>query len=338
MWAYALRRLALGMVVLVGLTLITFFIARVVPSDPAARWVGPRATPEQIEAAEAKLGLDQPLYVQYFRYMGDLVQGDLGTSIRTHQPVRKDLAAMLPASIELVVVGMLLAVLLGIPLGVLSAMYKDSILDHFSRVFSVTSVSLPTFWLAMILQLLFFKQLGILPLADRVDSIVKLTYPLGPGTGFYLLDAALQGNWIFFRSALVHLLLPALTLAAYPLGLVARMTRSSMLEVYQEDYIRMGRAFGFSESVMIFRYALRNAIPPTLTVLALTFAYSLASTFLVEAVFNWPGIGKYAADAVTTADYPAIMGVTTFIAGVYVLLNILVDVTQAILDPRIRVS
>ncbi len=338
MWAYTLRRIALGIVVLLGLTLVTFLIARVVPSDPAARWMGPRATAEQIGAARVKLGLDKPLYVQYLRYMADMARGDLGTSIRTHQPVRKDLAAMLPATVELVVVGMVLAVLVGIPLGVLSAMFRDSPMDHLGRVVSVTSVSLPTFWLAMILQLVFFKSLGILPLADRVDSIIKLTYPLRPGTGFYLLDSLLQGNWPFFHSTLAHLMLPAVTLAAYPAGLVARMIRSSMLEVYQEDYIRLGRAFGFSESLITFRYALRNALAPALTVIALTFAYSLGSTFLVEAVFNWPGMGKYAADAVTTADYPAIMGVTIFIAALYVALNILVDIAQAVLDPRVQLS
>lgn len=338
MRAYIMRRVLLGLVVILGLTVVTFFIARVVPSDPAARWVGPRATVEQIARARVQLGLDKPLYVQYFRYMTDVFRGDWGTSIVTHQPVLRDIATYLPASIELTVFGMLLAIIVGIPLGVLSAVHKDRAIDHLSRTFSIGAVSLPTFWVAIVFQLVFFGYLHLLPLSGQLDMTVKLGYPVAHITGMYLLDSLLTGNWVVFFDALSHLVLPAVTLATYPVGLITRMTRSSMLEVLNEDYIRVARAYGLSERRIIYSYALKNAIGPTITVIALTFAYSLAGTFLIEAVFNWPGLGHYAADAVLAADYPAIMGVTVIVAFFYVIVNLVVDIVHAVLDPRIKTA
>jgi len=334
--AFIVRRLLLGLVVVLGLTVVTFFIARVVPSDPAARWVGPRATVEQIERARVKLGLDKPIYIQYLRYMGDLLRGDWGVSIVTHQPVLRDIATYLPASLELTFYGMLLAIIVGIPLGVLSAVHKDRAVDHLSRAFSIGAVSLPTFWVAMVFQLVFFGYLHILPLGGQLDMAVKLAYSIPRVTGMYTVDALLAGNWTVFLNALEHLVLPAVTLATYPVGLITRMLRSSMLEVSNEDYIRVARAYGLPEGRVIYVYALKNAIGPTITVIALTFAYSLAGTFLIEAVYNWPGLGHYAADAVLAADYPAIMGVTIVVAFFYVLLNLLVDIIHAVLDPRIK--
>ncbi len=338
MRTYLIRRLLLGVLVFLGLTLVTFFIARVVPSDPAARWVGPRATVEQIARARAKLGLDKPIHVQYGRYMADLVQGDWGTSIVTHQPVLRDIKTYLPASLELTISGMILAVIVGIPLGVISAAHKDRAVDHLSRAFSIGAVSLPTFWVAMVLQLVFFGYLRLLPVGGELDLAIKLAYPVHQITGSYLVDSLITGNWVVFANALLHLILPAVTLAAYPLGLITRMTRSSMLEVLNEDYIRVARAYGMTERRITYLYALKNAIGPTVTVIALTVAYSLAGTFLIEAVFNWPGLGHYAADAVLAADYPAIMGVTILVAIFYVALNLAVDVVQAILDPRIKAA
>ncbi len=336
MRAYVLRRVLLGLLVLLGLTVVTFFIARVVPSDPAARWVGPRATVEQIARARVQLGLDKPIYVQYLRYMADVFRGDWGVSIVTHQPVLRDIATYLPASLELTLAGMLVAILAGIPLGVVSAVHKDRLGDHLSRTFSTGAVSLPTFWVAMVLQLVFFGCLHLLPLGGQLDLAVKLGHPVTRITGMYTIDSLLTGNWVVFWDAVLHLILPALTLATYPLGLITRMTRSSMLEALNEDYIRVARAYGLPERRIVYVYALKNAIGPTVTVIALTFAYSLAGTFLIEAVFNWPGLGHYAADAVLAADYPAIMGVTIVVAFFYVMLNLAVDILHAALDPRVK--
>ncbi len=338
MRTYIIRRLLLGVLVLLGLTLLTFFIARVVPSDPAARWVGPRATLDQIARARVQLGLDKPIYVQYLRYMADLVHGNWGTSIVTHQPVLRDIKIYLPASLELIISGMILAVVIGIPLGVVSAAHKDRAIDHLSRAFSIGAVSLPTFWVAMILQLVFFGYLRLFPLSGELDPAIKLAYPMHQITGSYLFDSLITGNWVVFTNAFSHLILPAVTLAAYPLGLITRMTRSSMLEVLNEDYVRVARAYGMTERRITYLYALKNAIGPTVTVIALTTAYSLAGTFLIEAVFNWPGLGHYAADAVLAADYPAIMGVTILVAIFYIAMNLAVDIVQAILDPRIKAA
>jgi len=336
--AFVVRRALLGLVVLLGVTIVTFMIARVIPSEPAARWVGPKATAEQIARARIELGLDRPLHVQYYRYMSDLLRGDWGMSIRTHQPVMEDIKAFLPASLELCVVGMAISLVIGIPLGVASAVRKDSWFDHANRTFAIAGVSMPTFWLGMILQLVFFKELGILPLGGRISSQMRWIAPFPRITGAYLLDTLLSANMVAFKDAFLHIILPALTLAAYPVGLVMRMTRSSMLEVMGEDYIRVAKAYGLPHSLVIYRYALKNAIGPTITVVALSFAYSLAGTFLIEAVFSWPGLGYYAALSVITVDYPAIMGVTILIAAFYVILNTLVDIVHAVLDPRIKIG
>lgn len=338
MRSFIIRRLLLGLVVLLGTTIVTFFIARVVPSNPAARWVGPRATVEQIERAKVELGLDKPVYVQYVRYMSDLFQGNWGVSIVSHQPVLKDIQNYLPASLELIISGMILAIIIGVPLGVISASHKDRAVDHVSRTISIGAVSLPTFWMAMILQLVFFKYLRLFPVGGRLDLGLKLGSQIPTVTGSYIVDSILAGNLVVFFNSLWHLFLPALTLAAYPLGLIARMTRSSMLEVLNEDYIRVARAYGLSERRITYQYALKNAIAPTVTVVALTFAYSMAGTFLIEAVFNWPGLGHYAANSVISADYPAIMGVTILVAVLYVALNLGVDIIHAILDPRIKTN
>lgn len=335
---YIIRRILLGIIVLIGVTIVTFTIARVIPSEPAARWVGPKATVEQIERAREQLGLDKPLHIQYLRYMQDMVSGDWGVSIRTRQPVVRDIRNFLPASLELTITGMLIAIIIGIPLGVFSSVHKNKIPDHAVRFFSIASVSLPTFWLAMILQLIFFKELGILPLAGRVSMEVRWMMPFENITGFNSIDTLIAGNIPAFIDVSKHLILPAVTLASYPLGLITRMIRSSMLEVLGEEHIAVGRAYGLSDHLIIYRYALKNALSPTLIVVALSFSYSLAGTFLIEAIFSWPGLGYYAALSIITADYPAIMGVTILIAILYVVLNLIVDIVQAFIDPRIKIG
>lgn len=328
----------LSLLVIFGVSMLTFLLTWVVPSNPAARWVGPHAKPEQIARARVELGLDKPVYVRYYKYITNFIQGDWGVSIRTHQPVLKDIATYLPASLELIIFGMFIAFIIGIPLGIISASRDGTIVDHLSRTFSIAGVALPTFWLGMILQLIFFKHLRLFPLGGRLDTLTMVTHPIKQLTGFYLIDSLITGNFAAFKSAIMHLILPAITLSAYPLGLAVRMTRATMLEVLNEDYIRTGRAYGLGEEKILYKYALRNAIGPVLTVLALSFAYSLAGTFLIESVFSWPGLGNYAAKAIISVDYPAIMGVTLLIALSYVILNLIVDVILAFLDPRIRIG
>ncbi len=336
MWSFIVRRLANGLLVIFGVSILTFMLTVIIPSDPAARWAGARANAEQLAKAREELGLDQPVLVRYVRYLSGVLHGDLGTSIRTRQPVMRDLKTYIPATAELVVVGMVIALLVGLPLGIWSALRKDSWVDHLCRATAVFGVSLPTFWLAMNLQVLFFRWLGWLPLGGRLSGFIEAAGTVPNITGFLLLDSALTLNGAVFWDALKHLALPAMTLAAYPVGLVAKQLRSSLLEVFNEDYVRVARAYGLPERLVTYGYALRNALGPTITVFALCMGYSLVNTFLIEAVFNWPGLGNYTALAVTTGDYPAIMGITLFVAVVYVVLNLIVDVLIA-LDPRVRV-
>ncbi len=335
---YVLRRLGMAVLVLVSVSIITFFIARVVPSDPAAAWVGARPTPEQIAQARQQLGLDRPLYEQYLRYMRGLFRGDLGTSVRSHQPIITDLKTYLPATMELVLAGMAMAIVIGIPLGVFSGAKKGSLLDHFTRLFSIAGVSMPTFWLGLLLQLFFFSRLGILPLGGRLSTEVALYHPVTQITAFYVIDSAITGNWVAFKDALVHLILPAFTLATYAIGLTIRMTRSTMTEVLNEKYILAARVAGISERVVLFVLALKNAIIPTITVLGLSFVYSLTGAILVEVIFSWPGLGTYVTNAVLSIDFPVIVSVTLVVTVFYVFINLFLDLVQAMLDPRVTLQ
>jgi len=335
MLSYISKRLFLGIIVLLGVAVITFTIARVIPSDPAVKWAGSRATEEQIEAARETLGLNDPLPIQFINYIKDLLKGDLGYSLRTHQPVAQELKTFIPATLELVFISFIIAILLGIPLGIYSAYMKNQLLDHVSRLFSIGAVSLPTFWIALIFQLIFYNYLGILPLGGRVSTEITILYELPDITGMLLLDSALVGDWYIFKDALIHMILPCITVALYPIGLVARMTRSALLEVLNEDYIIAEKSYGLSQNKILWVYALKNTIGPTAIVVTLSFGYTLMNTFLVEAIFSWPGLGNYVATSVVTLDYPAIMGATIFSAVTYILLNLLADIIIA-LDPRVR--
>ena len=337
-WEYIVRRLALAVLVLFSVSVITFIIARVVPSDPAAAWVGPRPTQEQIAQARRELGLDKPLYVQYLRYVSSLLRGDLGVSVKTHQPILQDLKTYLPATMELVLFGMLMAITIGIPLGVLSGAKRNSLLDHASRLVAIAGVSMPTFWLGLLLQLLFFGKLGWLPLGGRVDRSISLYSPVQQITGFYLIDTVLTGNWVALKDSLIHLILPAFTLATYAIGLSIRMTRSTMIEVLGEKYIMAARAAGLPERTILFRLALKNAIIPTLTVLGLSFVYSLTGAILVEVIFSWPGLGTYVTNAILNVDFPVIMAITLVVTVFYVFINLFLDLLQAALDPRVTLG
>ncbi len=325
----------MAVLVLVSVSIVTFVIARVIPSDPAAAWVGPHPTPAQIAKAREELALDRPLYEQYLRYVTALLRGDFGTSVKSHQPISRDLRNYLPATMELVLAAMLVAVVVGVPLGVLSGARKGSLFDHLTRLASVAGVSVPTFWLALLLQLLFFAKLRLLPLGSRISNELALYNPIRQITGMYTLDSILTGNWAGLRDTLVHLILPALTLATYPIGLAIRMTRSTMLEVLSERYILAARAAGISERAILFVLALKNAIIPTITVLGLSFVYSLTGAMLVEVIFSWPGLGTYLTDAVLNIDFPVIVTVTLVVTVFYVVVNLILDLVQAALDPRV---
>jgi peptide/nickel transport system permease protein len=335
---YLFRRLIMAVFVLISVSIITFFIARVIPSDPAAAWVGTHPTREQIAEARQELGLDRPLWEQYWRYASSLVKGNFGTSIQSHQPILSDLRAYLPATTELVLAAMFIAIVIGIPLGVLSGARKGSLLDHSTRLISIAGVSIPTFWLGLLLQLLFFSRLGLLPLGGRISNEVALNNPVDTITGFYLIDTAVTGNWIAFKDALIHIILPAFTLATYAIGLAIRMTRSSMYEVLEENYILAARVAGIRERVVLFVLALKNAIIPTITVLGLAFVYSLTGAILVEVIFSWPGLGTYVTNAVLSIDFPVIVTVTLVVTVFYVLINLALDLIQAALDPRVSLG
>lgn len=336
MGKFILKRLILGVVVLFGVVTITFILTRVIPSDPAAKWVGARATPQQITAARIELGLDKPVIVQYGKYIVDLMHGNLGRSLRSHQPITTELQSYLPATIELVLLSTIFAIAIGIPLGVLSAKRKDKLLDHICRFFSVGAVSLPTFWVGMFLQLIFYGLLGLLPLGDRLSFEAAMLYDVPNITGFLILDCLMTGNFQVAWDAFLHIILPGITIALYPIGLVARMTRSALLEILGEDYIAAARSYAIPEKRVLWLYALKNSLGPTSTVVTLSIGYTLVNTFLVEAIFSWPGVGSYISTAVVTMDYPAIMGVTIFSACAYVVLNLAADIIVA-MDPRVRV-
>ena len=335
---FLLRRLASSALVLAGVSIITFWLARMLPSDPAAIFIGPRAGPETIARVREELGLNEELHVQYLVYMRDMLGGDWGTSIATRRPVIDDILARLPASLELIVAAMLIALPVGLALGMLSARWHGRPVDMGVRIVSIIGVSLPAFFLGLLLQMLFFRQLDLLPLAGRVSSDLRFTSPVADITGVYFVDSLVTGNWVAFVDVTWHLILPAITLASFPIGLIARMTRSSMLETLGKDYIRMARAYGLRERLIVSRLALRNAMVPVLTVIGLTLAYLITGTFFVEFVFNWPGLGTYAIDAILATDYPAIMGITLLGAAGYVLINLVVDLAQAWIDPRIRLT
>ena len=335
---FLLRRLGFSAVVFVGVLILTFFVSRVIPSNPAALYAGARPRPEQVAEIEKKLGLDKPLQEQFLIYVGELIDGNLGESYHSRRSINTDLSIFLPATLELVIAAVAIALIFGIPIGVLAGAYPRSIFDYATRLVAVAGVSVPSFWLALIAQSIFFTQLGLLPLGSRISRDASLFYPIAAQTGFYLIDAAISSNWEAWFDALHHLILPALVLSAYPLGITIRMTQASMLEVLSETYITSARAAGLSRRVILFKLALKNAIMPALTVVGLSFAYSITGAFLVETIFSWPGVGKYVTEAVLNVDFPVIIAVTLVVTVFYIFVNLIVDLIQALLDPRVRLG
>jgi peptide/nickel transport system permease protein len=335
---FVVRRIIGAIFVLIGVSIITFSLARVVPSNAAALYIGPRARPEEIERVKEEVGLNEPLPVQYGVYMRDLLQGDMGNSVSTKRPVTQELTDRLPATLELLFVGMTIAIVFGVPLGILSAYRQGRGSDILIRIVSIIGVSVPAFALGLLLQIVFFRSLELLPLSGRIANDMRFISPVEVITGFYLIDTVVTQNWIAAKDSLLHIILPAVTLAAYPMALIARMTRSSMLEVLSQDYIRTARAYGLKERFIVYIYALKNAIGPTLTVIGLTFAFAITGTFFVEIIFNWPGLGLFTVRSLLNLDYPAIMGITLFGAFMYVIINLIVDLLQAWVDPRISLQ
>lgn len=332
---YLLRRVAQAAVVVAGVVVLTFVVTRLVPGNPALTFAGPRATPEQIAAVTRQFELDKPLPYQLWRYVTDVLHGDLGTSLVTHQTVVHDLSIAFPASLALVGSAMVVAILLGIPLGILATRYRGRPTDTAVRVQSMLAVSLPAFWLALVAQQIFATKLGWFPVAGEYDQALAYSHPLTSYTHISILDALIGGNWPVLGSALWHLVLPALVMAAYPTGLVAQLTRANLTEEVAQEHATMARAIGFPERTILSHFALRPALSPVISITALVFAYLLVNSFLVESAFGWPGLGQYAANAIQNSDTPAIAGVTLAIAIVYVVANLAVDLVQTVVDPRV---
>lgn len=330
---YLLRRLLAILAVWAGVSVLTFFISHVIPADPVLAALGEHAREGQIRAFRQQYGLDRPLPIQYAVYVRGLLRGDLGLSIRTRRPVAEDLREFFPATIELASAAWLVSLAIGLPAGVLSAVYQDRLFDHLARLVALVGASMPVFWLGLVLLGLFYYRLGWFPGPGRLDVHIA---PPPDRTGLLLLDSLLAGRWDALGNALAHLVLPAVTLGTFSTAVVARMTRSAMLEVLRQDYVRTARAKGLPEGRVLLVHGLRNALPPVLTVVGISFGNLLSGAVLTETVFSWPGLGRYATASAVSLDFPAVMGVTLVGAVVYPLLNLLVDLGYLLVDPRIR--
>jgi ABC-type dipeptide/oligopeptide/nickel transport system permease component len=337
MGRYILRRLAAMPFLILGIITVAFFISHSTHGDPLVSILGDRQmeNPEVVAAARARWGLDKSLPEQYLIYVRNLLTGDLGVSIRTKRPVLQDLAARLPATLELVFAAMLIGTVSGVVLGVVAARYRDGLIDHLSRLFALIGSSLPVFWSGLILLYIFWVNLRWLPGPGRLDARTPAPQEV---TGFFTVDALLAGDLPVFFEALHHLILPAFVLGWAVMGIISRLVRASMLDVLSQDYIRAARARGASETAVLYHHALRNALIPALTIIGFTFAYLITGAVLTETIFSWPGIGSYAVDAARNLDYPAIMGVTIIGGLAFLLTNLLTDVAYALADPRIEMS
>ncbi|WP_397540237.1 ABC transporter permease [Rummeliibacillus pycnus] len=329
---YIGRRLLQLIPVLLGMTFIVFLIIRAIPGDPAQVILGQQATKEAVAAMRASLGLDNPWYVQYFHYLGDLLTGDLGESMRTKVPITSELWPYLAATLELSLCAIILAVIIGVNAGIISAWFQNSWFDYAAMIIALIGVSMPIFWLGLMEQWVFGIQLDMLPTSGREDA----RNPINPITYLYVLDTILQGHFDQLVVVIQHLILPALALATIPMAIIARMTRSSMLEVMRSDYVRTARAKGQKMFWVVYKHALKNAIIPVLTVIGLQMGLLLGGAILTETIFSWPGIGRYIYDAIGFRDYPVIQSGILVIAFIFILINLIVDILYSIIDPRIK--
>lgn len=333
MLRFILRRLLMLVPVLIGLTVMMFVIARLLPGDPVALAAGPNATAAEIAAYAADFGLDQPVTVQYWRYVSGLVQGDFGVSIFSRRPVLDDLLTYLPATLELVFAAMAFAVVVGIPAGLGAAVWRNRWPDYAGRVLALAAISMPRFFLGLLLQLTFAMWLFWLPLGGRFPIILD---PPAHVTGFLTLDALFAGDWEAFVTACRHLAMPAIAMSLSPLATIMRMMRASTIEVLQQDYVMTARAIGLPPRLIVFKYVAKNAISATLTVIGLYFGWLLGGTVLVETVFDWPGVGLYATQAIMSQDFMPVIGVALVIGLLFVLVNLLVDVLYGVINPKVR--
>ena len=329
---FILRRLIALIPVMCIVLVIVFSLVRLIPGDPAVTLLGPGATQAQIDALRAQLDLDQPFIVQFLNYVLDLLQGDFGISLKTGLPVAQEILTRLPATIELSVCAVIVAVIVGIPIGVLSAVRPNSVFDHFTRLLSLVGVSMPAFLLALILQLVFGIMLGWLPVSGRMSAYVTTQHI----TGFAILDGVITGNFSAAWSAVQHLILPTAVLAAFLAATLGRFVRNTMLDVMGEDFIRTAKAKGLRRADVVINHGLRNSLLPAITVIGLKFAEMLGGAILTETIFAWPGIGRYMFEAIKNRDYPVIQGTTLVFALLFVLTSIIVDVLYGVLDPRVR--
>ena len=334
MLRFVARRLLLLVPILLGVSILLFLWIRALPGGPAESLLGERATPEAVEQIERIYGLDQPIYIQYVKYLEKLVTGDLGTSIASRRPVTEEIGRRFPATIELAIAAMIFAVAFGVPLGFFAAKRYGSAADHGSLVASLIGISIPVFFLAILLKYVFAVELGWLPTIGRQDVLISADHP----TGFYVLDGIITLNFEAAWDAAAHLILPAIALGSIPLAILARITRASVLDVQNEDYVRTARAKGVGATTVDRRHIFRNAMLPVVTIIGLQAGLLLSGAILTERVFALPGMGSWLADAIGDRDYPVLQGGILFIALVFVIVNLLVDISYGLLDPRIRVS
>lgn len=334
MLAYIIRRIFIMIPTLLGMSVIVFFMLHLTPGDPAELLMGERASEEALQDIREHLGLNKPVYVQYGIFLKQLLQGDLGETIWTRQKVWIEVKQRFPATIELSVVALFISCVLGMLLGIISATKQYSIFDYLSMLGALIGVSMPIFWLGLVFMLIFSLNLGWLPMSGRLSIGIDLETI----TNFYVLDAILTGNWEAFRDALWHIIMPAFTLSTIPTAIIARMTRSSMLEVLRQDYIKTAKAKGLSQFKVVFKHALRNALIPVVTTIGLQFGVLLCGAILTETIFAWPGVGKWIYDAVMQRDYMVIRGGTLFLASIFIVINLCVDVLYAVINPRIKVQ
>lgn len=329
---YVGRRLLQLIPVLLGMTVIVFFIIRAIPGDPAQVILGQQATEAAVKALRESLGLDNPWYVQYFHYLGDLLRGDLGTSMRTKTAISEEIWPYLAATIELSFFAMLLAIIIGVNAGIISAWFQNSWFDYTATVLALIGVSMPIFWLGLMLQWGLAINLDWLPTSGREDA----RNPVTPITHLYLIDTLIQGRFDQFIVVLKHLIMPAFALATIPMAIIARMTRSSMLEVMRSDFIRTAKAKGQVTFIVVYKHALKNAIIPVLTVIGLQTGLLLGGAILTETIFSWPGVGRYIYDAIGFRDYPVIQAGILIIAFLFIMINLIVDILYSLVDKRIK--
>jgi peptide/nickel transport system permease protein len=327
-----LRRLLSVIPVILGMTILTFMLSHIVPADPARLLAGPRASAAIVEKIRHDNGLDLPVWQQYMNYMSGVLHFDFGQSFSSFRPVSKDLSEYFPASAELTLFALLFALIFGVGVGIISAVWQDSWADQAARFLAINGISMPVFWLGLLAQLLLYQQLGWFPYGGRISDNAVLPPVV---TGLLTFDSFIAGNTKTFFDALHHLILPAFVLGLEPLAILARITRTALIEVMREPYVTTARAKGLREKTVIFQHALRNALLPIVTMIGLLIGYLLGGSVMVETVFTWPGIGRYAARAISSADYNAVMGVTLVISLIYLFSNLIVDLLYARLDPRI---